>query len=303
MVEPGRRRSRAELSALTGSEGAAWVKSKRQLARERERRRRSHRAQVVATLSTLVLIGGGVLLVVLSPGWERVQRTFFSWEDAKAAWPTIIDGFWVNVKLFLLAEPLILMLGLLVALARGSRSAVLFPFRVLAVVYTDLFRGVPTLLVVFLVVFGLPALQLQGIPTDPFWLGLIALTLSYGAYVAEVIRAGIESVHPSQRAAARSLGLSQAQTMQSVVLPQALRRVAPPLLNDFISLQKDTALVAAAGIIEALREAQIYASFYFNYTPYLVTAALFIALTIPLARVTDWLGRRALQRQHSGGTV
>jgi polar amino acid transport system permease protein len=249
------------------------------------------------------VLGGAILLVVTSPGWERVQETFFSWADAKAAWPAIIDGFWINVKLFMLAEPLILLVGLLVALVRGSRSAVLFPVRVLAVLYTDLFRGVPTLLVVFLVVFGLPALRLQGIPNDPFWLGLVALTLSYGAYVAEVIRAGIESVHPSQRAAARSLGLSQGQTMRSVVLPQALRRVAPPLLNDFISLQKDTALVAAAGVVEALREAQIYSSFNFNYTPYLVAAVLFIALTIPLARLTDWLGRRALARQHSAGTV
>jgi polar amino acid transport system permease protein len=251
----------------------------------------------------VLLLGGGLLLVVTSPGWERVQQTFFSWEDAKAAWPDIVRGFWINVKLFMLAEPLILLVGLLVALARGTRSAVMFPVRVLAVLYTDLFRGVPTLLVVFLVAFGLPALRLQGIPIDPFWLGLIALTVSYGAYVAEVIRAGIESVHPSQRAAARSLGLSHGQTMRSVVLPQALRRVAPPLLNDFISLQKDTALVAAAGVVEALREAQIYASITFNYTPYLVAAVLFIALTIPLARLTDWLGRRALRRQHSAGTV
>jgi polar amino acid transport system permease protein len=251
----------------------------------------------------VVVLGGAVLLVVTSPGWDRVRETFFSWEDAKAAWPAIIDGFWINVKLFLLAEPLILLLGLMVALVRGTRSPLLFALRVLAVVYTDLFRGVPTLLVVFLVVFGLPALNLQGVPSDPFWLGLIALTLSYGAYVAEVIRSGIESVHPSQRAAARSLGLSHAQTMRSVVLPQALRRVAPPLLNDFISLQKDTALVAAAGVVEALREAQIYASFNFNYTPYLVTAVLFVALTIPLARLTDWLGNRALRRQHSAGTV
>jgi polar amino acid transport system permease protein len=257
----------------------------------------------VATVSTVLVLGGAALLVATSPGWERVQQTFFSWEDAKAAWPTVVDGFWVNVKLFMLAEPLILVLGLLVALARGTRSAVMFPVRVVAVIYTDVFRGVPTLLVVFLVAFGLPALRLQGIPTDPFWLGLVALTVSYGAYVAEVIRAGIESVHPSQRAAARSLGLSQGQTMRSVVLPQALRRVAPPLLNDFISLQKDTALVAAAGVIEALREAQIYASSNFNYTPYLVAAVLFIALTIPLARLTDWLGQRALRRQQSAGTV
>ena len=261
------------------------------------------RSLVIASLSTVVVLGGLALIVVSSPGWERVQETFFSWEDAKAAWPDIIKGFWQNVKLFMVTEPLVLLVGLGVALARGTRSAVLFPLRAVAVVYTDLLRGIPTLLIVFLVVFGVPALELQGVPDDVFWLGVIALTLSYGAYVAEVIRAGIESVHPSQRAAARSLGLSHGQTMRTVVLPQAMRRVAPPLLNDFISLQKDTALLAAAGVIESLRAAQIYASFNFNFTPYLVTAALFVALTIPLARLTDWLGRRALRRQHSAGTV
>ena len=248
----------------------------------------------------------GVLLVsvtVTSPGWPRVQETFLSWEDAKASFPDIARGFLVNIKLFLIAEPLILAVGLLVALARGTRSAVMFPLRALSVIYVDLFRGVPTLLLVYLVGFGLPALRLQGVPIDAFKLGLIALTLSYGAYVAEVIRAGIESVHPDQRAAARSLGLSEAQTTRSVILPQALRRVAPPLLNDFVSLQKDTALIAVLGLTpaEALREANVYTSFNFNYTPLVVAAVFFIALTIPLARLTDWLGNRALARQHSAG--
>jgi polar amino acid transport system permease protein len=303
MAELGRRRARTELTALSESTGRAWSKSAAQVERERVRRARSRRSRLIATASTVVLLGGLAVLILSSPGWPRVRETFFSWPDARASFPAVIDGFWLNVKLFLVAEPVILVVGLSVAVVRGTRSPVLFPLRALAVAYVDLFRGVPTLLLVFPVGFGLPALRLQGVPTDLFWLGLIALTLSYGAYVAEVFRSGIESVHPSQRAAARSLGLSSGQTMRNVVLPQAIRRVLPPLLNDFVSLQKDTALVAVLGFGESLREAGIYASFNFNYTPYVVAAALFIALTVPLARVTDWLGARALARQHSEGAV
>ena len=259
----------------------------------------------LAAASTIVFfgaVGGGL---VASPGWGRVRETFFSWDDAKASFPDIARGFVVNIKLFLIAEVVILALGLLIALIRATRSPVTFPLRTVAVVYVDVFRGIPTLLLVYLVGFGLPAMRLQGVPKDPFWLGVIALTLSYGAYVAEVMRAGIESVHPSQRAAARSLGLSQSQTMRTVVLPQALRRVAPPLLNDFVSLQKDTALIAALGLVprEALQEANIYSSFNFNYTSLVVAAALFIAATVPLARLTDYIGHRMLERQHSAGTV
>jgi polar amino acid transport system permease protein len=178
---------------------------------------------------------------------------------------------------------------------------VFFPLRALAVIYTDVFRGIPTILLVFLIGFGVPALQLQGAPSDPIVLGITALVLSYGSYVAEVFRAGIESVHPSQRAAARSLGLSQAQALRHVVLPQAVRRVIPPLLNDFASLQKDTAIVAVLGVVEALRQAQIHASLDFNYTPYLVAAAFFIALTIPMARFTDYLAARTDRRRAPGG--
>jgi len=237
-----------------------------------------------------------------SPGWFRVQDSFFSWQDAKDSLPEIASAFVLNIKLFLVAEPLILLVGLLVAVTRGLRSPVTFPLRVLAIVYTDVFRGVPTLLVIFLVCYGLPALRLRGIPNDLFWLGLIALVLSYGAYVAEVFRAGIESVHPSQQASARSLGLSQTQALRYVVLPQAVRRVVPPLLNDFISLQKDTALVAAVGLVEALRQANIYASFNFNFTSYLVAAAFFVVLTVPLARLNDVLASRA-QRRRLGGAA
>ncbi len=254
-------------------------------------------------MSTAVLLGLLCWLIVSSPGWPSVQQTFFSWKDAKASFPEIARGFVVNIELFMAAEVLILVVGLLVALLRGTRSAVMFPLRAMAVLYVDLFRGVPTLLLVYLVGFGLPALRLQGVPVDAFRLGLIALTLSYGAYVAEVIRAGIESVHPDQRAAARSLGLSEGQTTRSVVLPQAVRRVVPPLLNDFVSLQKDTALIAVLGLTpaEALRQANVYTSFHFNYTPLLVAAVFFVALTVPLARLTDWLGHRALARQQSAG--
>jgi polar amino acid transport system permease protein len=183
---------------------------------------------------------------------------------------------------------------------RSTTSAALFPLRLLATLYTDIFRGVPTLLVVYLAGFGIPALQLQGVTNNTYWLGLAALVASYGAYVAEVFRAGIDSIHPSQIASADALGLSHGQTMRYVVLPQATRRVVPPLLNDFISLQKDTALLSSIFVFEALFTAQDYGAFNFNYTPLVVVAVLFIALTIPLARFTDWLGRRMMRRERAG---
>ncbi len=277
-----------------------WTPSERQLERLRVRRRLDRRALLVASGTTVVVL---VLLVVgltSSPGWPRVKATFLSASDAKAALPAIASAFWVNVRMFLAAEPLILVLGVLVAVARSSVTPVMYPVRALAVLYTDLFRGVPTLLVVYLVAFGLPALQLQGLPNSLFWLGVLALVLSYGAYVAEVFRSGIEGVHPSQVASAQALGLSHAQSLRHVVVPQAVRRVVPPLLNDFVSLQKDTALIASVGLVEALRQAQIYSSYHFNFTSYLVAAVFFVALTIPLARLTDWLGRRYARRERAG---
>lgn len=273
------------------------VKSERQLERERLRRKHAFRSGTVATASTFVFIVLVAVLVTNSPGWDRVRETFFSAEAFVDTLPDVVDGFWLNVKIFLIAEPLILCCGLLIALLRELSSPVFFPLRALAVVYVDVFRGVPTLLVILMVGFGLPALDLQGVPSDEVTLGVIALTLSYSAYVAEVFRAGIATVHPSQRAAARSLGLSHGQTMRYVVLPQAVRRVVPPLLNDFVSLQKDTALVSTIGVIEALRQAQIYAGSTFNYTPYLVSALLFILLTIPMARLTDYLAARTARRR------
>jgi polar amino acid transport system permease protein len=242
-----------------------------------------------------------VLLIGRSSGWAAVQETFFSGEQFAASFPEVVSAFWLNVRIFLIAEPIILVVGLLVALGRGLRAPIFLPLRVIATVYVDVFRGVPTILVIFLLGFGMPALRLPGVPSDPIFWGTVALVLSYGAYVAEVFRAGINSVHPSQRMAARSLGLNSAQTDRYVVLPQATRNVLPPLLNDFISLQKDTALVAVLGPIEALRQAQIDASFNFNYTPYVVAACIFIALTIPMTRFADWVQRRTERRRRSVG--
>ncbi|MEV6035519.1 amino acid ABC transporter permease [Nonomuraea sp. NPDC052116] len=280
----------------TGAAGA-WVKSERQVERERVRRSHARRSASLATVSTIVFIVLVAWIVTNSPGWPTVQDKFFNPDELVKALPDVLKGFLLNIKIFLIAEPLILVVGMLVALARGIRKPAFFPIRALATLYTDVFRGVPTILVIYLTGFGLPALRLQGIPTDLVTLGIIALTLSYGAYVAEVFRSGIDSIHPSQVAAARSLGLSHFKTMRFVVLPQATRRVVPPLLNDFVSLQKDTALVATIGPLEALRQAQIHAASTFNYTAYLAAALLFILLTIPLARFTDHLAARTRRRR------
>ncbi len=204
------------------------------------------------------------------------------------------------MRVFLTAEAFILVFALLLALARSSRSPVLFPVRVLAAVYVDLLRGIPVLLVLFLLGFGVPALRLEGVPNDPVFWATVALVMSYSAYVSEVYRAGIDSVHESQRAAARSLGLTSAQAMGYVVLPQAVRRVIPPLLNDFIALQKETALVGVLGPIEAARQAQIYSSREFNFTSYVAAAVLFLIVTIPLTRLTDWLLSRQRTRVSGG---
>jgi polar amino acid transport system permease protein len=245
-----------------------------------------------------VVFTGLTLLVVTSPGWPKVRQSFFSAERFWESKSDIVPAFWLNIRIFLIAEVLILVFALLIALARSSRSPVLFPVRVLAAVYVDLFRGIPVLLVLFLLGFGVPALRLAGVPKDPVFWATTALVLSYSAYVSEVFRSGIDSVHESQRAAARSLGLTGAQTMRFVLLPQGVRRVIPPLLNDFIALQKETALVGVLGPIEAARQAQIDSGRTFNFTAYLVAALLFLVITIPLTRLTDHLVAR--QRRRTG---
>ena len=258
------------------------------------------RSTLIASVVTIVVFGALVLATVTSPGWPTVKEYFFSPYHARAALPAIMRGFVKNIALFLLAEPVILVLGLAVALARQARSAWLVPIRLIAVIYTDLFRGIPTILLVLLLGFGMPALQLQGVPNSLFFWALVALVLSYGAYVAEVFRSGIESIHPSQIASAQSLGLSRGQTMRYVVVPQAVRRVVPPLLNDFVSLQKDTALVAVLGLLDAVNQAQDYSNFNFNDTPLVVVSFFFVCLTIPLARMTDRLQRRRAERERAG---
>jgi polar amino acid transport system permease protein len=277
-----------------------WEPSARELERRAVRRARARRDILIATVALVVVLGVLVLGITTAPGWHRVQQTFFSWEVAKASFPQVIRGFGKNVVIFLIAEPLILVLGAAVAVARSTVSPALLPFRVLAVVYADVFRGIPTILLVYLAGIGLPALELQGLTTNTMWLGTGALVASYGAYVSEVFRAGLESIHPSQLASADTLGLSRWQAMIHVVLPQATRRVAPPLLNDFISLQKDTALLSVIFVFEAMFSAQDYTNYHFNYTPLVVAAVLFICLTIPLTRFTDWVARRMMRREFAG---
>jgi polar amino acid transport system permease protein len=234
--------------------------------------------------------------VTSAPGWEQVKEQFFDWDVFKESLREIAPKLLVNIRIFLIAEVFILIFGLAIAILRSLPGPVFFPVRMLMVVYADFFRGVPTILVIYLFGFGVPALAISGVPRSEFFWGVVALTLVYSAYVSEVYRAGIESVHPSQEAAARSLGLSKTKAMRFVVLPQAVRRVIPPLLNDFIGLQKDTALVALIGPVEAFRQSQIEVASTFDYTPYFATALLFVALTIPLARFTDWLVARERRR-------
>jgi polar amino acid transport system permease protein len=262
----------------------------RRAAREQARARRSRRGQAIAAISSVVVLGGLTALVLTSPGWPEVRETFFSWEAFKDSFPRVAEGFWLDVKLFLIVEAVVLILGLIVALIRTSGAAALFPLRVLAVAYCDIFRGIPVILLVYLIGFGIPALQLSGLPTDPVVLGGVALALSYGAYVAEVYRAGIMSVHRGQHDAALAIGLTEQQSLRYVILPQAVRRVGPPLLNDFISLQKDVALISILGPQEAFRIAQIDASSTFNYTPLIAAALLYLCVTVPLARVVDRIG-------------
>jgi polar amino acid transport system permease protein len=277
-----------------------WEPSRRELERRAVRREKARRDVLIASAALVVVLGGLTVGITTSPGWPAVKESFFNVHQAKAAFPEVFRGFGKNVIVFLVAEPFILVIGAGVAIIRSTVSPVMLPFRVMAVLYADIIRGIPTILLVYLAGFGIPALRLSGITSNPLWLGTGALVLSYGAYVSEVFRAGIESIHPSQVASADTLGLSRWQSMRFVILPQATRRVAPPLLNDFISLQKDTALLSVITVFDAMFSAQDYNNYNFTYTSFVVAAVLFIALTIPLTRFTDWLGRRALRRQFAG---
>ncbi len=269
---------------------ASAATSGRRAEREAAKRRRARRGQAIAAGSSLIVIGGLVALAVTSPGWPTVRDTFFSWSAFKDSFPDVAKAFWLDIKMFCAIEVAVLVVGLVIALIRTSRAAALFPLRLLSAIFVDVFRGVPVIILIYLVGFGIPALELSGLPSDPIILGGMALTLSYSAYVAEVYRAGIGSIHRGQRDAALAIGLTEGQALRRVILPQAVRRVGPPLLNDFISLQKDVALVSILGVIEAFRQAQIITSLNFNFTPLVGAALLYICVTIPLSRIVDRWG-------------
>ncbi|RED18805.1 amino acid ABC transporter permease [Pontivivens insulae] len=249
-------------------------------------RKRSNR---VALLSTLAVLGAIVVLVPLAPGWESVQRAFFNGRVFAATFPGLLEAFVLNVAIFAWSAPLIAIVGLAIALCRDTRSPALFPLRLFGIAYTDVFRGLPVVLVIYIIGFGIPGLGLPRPWNSPYIWGTLALVLVYSAYVAEVLRSGIDSIHQSQRSAAASLGLSERDTMRYVVLPQAIRNVVPANMNLFIALQKDVALLSFIGPVEIFRQAGVYKSLYANFTPYVGAALIFLALTIPATRYADYL--------------
>ena len=277
--------------------GGPWQPSQIEITRRLARRNRNRRNSMIAASSSLLVLGTFATIVVTSPGWVTLRDTFFNWAYGVEILPKVLLGFSTNIALTVIAGTLVAFNGLVIALLRTSRSPALTPFRILATVYVDVFRGIPMLLVILLVGFGIPALQISGVTNDVLILGTLAVIITYSAYVAEVIRSGILTVHPSQRAAARSLGLSHFQTLRYVVLPQAIKRVTPPLLNDLVALIKDTGLVSILGVTDAIRAAQIQTSKTFNYTPYVMAALIFLLVTIPLTRVTDRMLRNSMARE------
>ena len=260
------------------------------------------RAGVIAAVSTVVFFGVAGVAIVSSPNWPRVRDQFFSGEDFVDAFPAVIDGFWLNVQLFFWSMLLIPVVALIVAVMRSLRGPAFSPIRLLSVIYTDVFRGIPLILLILLLGFGVPALQIQGLPRSSTVWGLIALTLSYSAYTAEIYRSGIDAVPESQRSSARSLGLTQFQALQHAILPQAVRNVVPALMNTVVSLQKDVALISVLGVRDATREAQIITSRTFNYTPFLAATVLFLLVSIPLTRYVDWYTDRDRSQRQSGAT-
>lgn len=252
---------------------------------------------LLGVVSTVVFFGVAIVAVVNSPGWPKIRAQFFNGEDFAASAPDVVDGFWLNLQLFGWAMLAIPVVALLVAVMRSFRGPAFLPVRLLSVIYTDLFRGIPLILLILLLGFGVPALQLSGLPNSGAFWGLVALTLSYSAYTAEIYRSGIDAVPESQRSSARALGLTQWQAMRYAILPQAIRNVVPALMNTVVSLQKDVALISVLGIRDAVREAQIYTARTFNYTSYLVATLLFLAISIPLTRFVDWYTARDRARR------
>jgi len=288
---------------LNGPDQQAWSPSSRELERRNARRQISRKQFTIAGISSVLVLGALYTLIITSPGWQVVKDTFFYLDYGREVLPTVLRGLVVNIQLSFIGGFFIAVIALSLALVRTTKSPALTPFRFLATAYVDIFRGAPLLLIILLVGFGVPALRVAGLTSNVIVLGTVAVVLTYSAYVAEVIRSGIMSIHPSQRAAARSLGLTSGQTMRFVVLPQAIKRVIPPLLNDFVSLLKDTGLVSILGVTDAVRAAQINASRTFNYTPYVVSAILFLLITIPLTRYIDRVIRRSTAKQNSEGAI
>ncbi len=288
---------------MTERINSAWSPSPREIERRGARKRISGRQATIAAISSILVLGTLVSITITSPGWAVVKKTFFDVDYGRKVFPTVIAGLWINLQLTFIGGTCIGVIALGLALMRTTKSPALTPFRFLATAYVDIFRGAPLILIILLVGFGVPALRLSGISSNVIFLGTVAVVLTYSAYVAEVIRSGIMSIHPSQRAAARSIGLTSGQTMRYVVLPQAIRRVVPPLLNDFVSLLKDTGLVSILGVTDAVRAAQINASRTFNYTPYVVAAILFLFITIPMTRYTDRAIRQRTNAQNAEGAI
>jgi polar amino acid transport system permease protein len=280
----------------------AWQPSPVEQGRRAFRKRQTLRSVLISALSTLVLAALLGWALIGSPGWAQVQQTFFDPEVALASLPRILEGLWLNIQVLVVASIGVVVFALVLATLRTLRGPVFFPLRALAAGYTDLFRGIPLIIVLYLVGYGIPGLDFFGRMPAAFW-GTIALILTYSAYVSEVFRAGIEAVHPSQRLAARSLGLSHGQTMRRVVLPQALRKVTPALMNDFVAMQKDVGLISVLGAVDAVRAAQIETAHYFNFTPYVVAGLLFVLLAWPTIRLTDWLSARTRAREQVGSVV
>lgn len=273
-----------------------------ELARRTYRKKQQLQSVMTSLISTIVFVAIIVIGLKMSPGWPRVKETFFSAEYFVSSFPEILKGLWLNIKVLAIALVGVAIFATLIALVRTSNNPVLFPLRALAALYTTIMRGIPMIVVLYLIGFGIPGLGIFG-RIDPSVLGTIAVIMGYSAYVAEVLRAGFNDVHPSQRASARSLGLTAGQTTRMIVIPQALRKVAPALMNDFISMQKDVGLISVLGAVDAVRAAQIEVASTYNFTPYVVASLLFILMSVPFILLNDWYSARLRKRELSGGTV
>jgi len=271
--------------------------------RRRYRRRQARKSALISIASTLLFIGVIVLVLRNSPGWALVQNAFLNQEYFGLAFLPVLRGLLNNLKILGYAVVCVAIFATILAAIRTTRSAVLFPLRGVAAIYTDFMRGIPVIVLLYLIGFGVPGLGLTDTRISAILLGTVAITMIYAAYVSEVLRAGIQSIHPSQRAAARSLGLTYGQTLRLVILPQAVRRVIPPLMNNFVAMQKDVGLVSVLGVVDAVRAAQVQTAITFNFTSYMVAALLFVSISWPFIRLTDWYSARVRKREEAAGTV